>query len=73
MYTGHRTTEVVLKHCFRPGREDFRAALMSAMPKMLSERGEKPAREEMREILEGMNAGNWREDRKRLLKLLEKL
>ncbi len=25
--TGHRTVEVVMKHYFRPGREDFRAAI----------------------------------------------
>lgn len=25
--TGHRTAEVVMKHYFRPGREDFRAAI----------------------------------------------
>jgi hypothetical protein len=33
--TGHRTVEVVMKHYFRPGREDFRAAILRAMPKML--------------------------------------
>ena len=32
--TGHRTAEVVMKHYFRPGREDFRAAILKAMPKM---------------------------------------
>ena len=35
--TGHKTTEVVLKHYFQPGREDFRNALQSAMPKLLTE------------------------------------
>jgi hypothetical protein len=33
--TGHKTTHVVLKHYFRPGQEDFRLALESAMPKLL--------------------------------------
>jgi hypothetical protein len=33
--TGHRTVEVVMKHYFRPGREDFRQAILRAMPKML--------------------------------------
>jgi integrase len=34
--TGHSTVEVVLKHYFRPKREEFRAALATAMPKMLT-------------------------------------
>jgi integrase len=29
--TGHRTAEIVLKHYFQPGREDFRRALQSAI------------------------------------------
>lgn len=33
--TGHRTTDVVLKHYFKPGREDFRKSIEDAMPKML--------------------------------------
>jgi hypothetical protein len=34
--TGHKTTDVVLKHYFRPGQEDFRQALEGAMPKLLT-------------------------------------
>ena len=34
--TGHKTTDVVLKHYFRPGQEDFRVALEGAMPKLLT-------------------------------------
>jgi hypothetical protein len=34
--TGHKTTDVVSKHYFRPGQEDFRAALEGAMPKLLT-------------------------------------
>ncbi len=30
--TGHQTTQVVLKHYFKPGREDFRKAIEGAMP-----------------------------------------
>ena len=37
--TGHRTTEIVLKHYFQPGREDFRRALTAAMPKLMTEAG----------------------------------
>ena len=35
--TGHKTTDIVLKHYFQPGREDFRQALQSVMPKLLTE------------------------------------
>ena len=34
--TGHKTADVVLKHYFRPGQEDFRLALEGAMPKLLT-------------------------------------
>jgi hypothetical protein len=34
--TGHATVEVVLKHYFRPGREQFKAALIGAMPAELT-------------------------------------
>jgi hypothetical protein len=33
---GHRTTDTVLKHYFQPGREEFRRALHSAIPKLLT-------------------------------------
>ena len=38
--TGHKTTDVVLKHYFKPGREDFRKSIEAAMPKMLVGAGE---------------------------------
>jgi hypothetical protein len=34
--TSHATVEVVLKHYFKPGREDFRRALTEKMPAMFS-------------------------------------
>lgn len=34
--TGHATVEIVLKHYFRPDREQFRAALTAAMPGILT-------------------------------------
>jgi hypothetical protein len=33
--TGHKTTDIVLKHHSQPGREAFRSALNAAMPKLL--------------------------------------
>jgi integrase len=36
--TGHATVEVVLKHYFRPDREQFKAALAAAMPNVLTGR-----------------------------------
>ncbi len=34
--TGHATVEVVLKHYFRPDREQFKAALTGALPEVLT-------------------------------------
>ena len=67
--TGHRTTDIVLKHYFQPGREAFRAALHSAMPQLLMN-GQKSPPDQIREIVEGMTAKTWRKDRERILRLL---
>jgi hypothetical protein len=71
--TGHRTTAVVLKHYFRPGREDFRAVLAQAMPKMLGHGSTKTTKEQMMELLQSMTVRTWSADRKRLLELIEAL
>jgi hypothetical protein len=34
--TGHRTTEIVLKHYFKPGREDLRRVLLEKMPRVVT-------------------------------------
>ena len=67
--TGHKTTDIVLKHYFQPGREAFRQALHAAMPKLLTN-GQKSPKEEMREIIEGMKARTLKQDKARLLELL---
>ena len=71
--TGHRTVAVVLKHYFRPGREDFRQALVKAMPKMLGEGSVSSAKEEMLRIIERMTAKSWKRDREKLLALIGRL
>ena len=68
--TGHKTTDIVLKHYFQPGREAFRQALQTAMPKLLTN-GQKAPKDEMREIVEVMTAKTWKRDQKRLLELLK--
>jgi len=40
--TGHATVEVVLKHYFRPDRDQFKALLTDAMPKVLTGKSDKP-------------------------------
>ena len=69
--TGHKTTDIVLKHYFQPGREDFRKALQSAMPKLLTN-GQNSPKDEMKEVLDRMTAKNWKKSKARLLALLEK-
>jgi hypothetical protein len=63
--TRHKTTEIVLKHYFQPGREDFRMALQSAMPNLLIN-GHRTPKEEMREMLNEVKRKALRE---RLLKV----
>jgi len=66
--TGHRTTDIVLKHYFQPGREEFRRALQTAMPKLLTN-GQKTPKEEMLAILDQTTAKTWQRDAKRLREL----
>lgn len=67
--TGHKTAEIVFNHYFKPGREQIRQALQSAMPKLLTN-GQKTPKDEMRSILERMTAKTLDRDKARLLKLL---
>jgi integrase len=68
--TGHRTVEVVVKHYFRPGREDFRSAIMRAMPRMLADGAERSVKEEMLAIVDRMSGKTWKRDSQRLRELL---
>jgi len=69
--TGHQTVNVVLKHYFRPGREDFRQAIESAMPKLLMEsnqatdkaKGPSELLEEALKGLEDATAKTWKKQR----------
>ena len=68
--TGHQTTDIVLKHYFQPGREDFREALHNAMPQLMMN-GQKSQREQIRDIVEGMTAKTLKQDKARVLQLLK--
>jgi integrase len=73
--TGHATVEVVLKHYFRPNREQFKAALVDAMPKVLTGRKArmKPA-EELAAIAAKLAAGTATEgDKEKFRKLAAKV
>ena len=69
--TGHRTGEVVMKHYFRPGREDFRAAILKAMPKMLADGSARSSvKDQVLAILKGMTSETWRRDRTEAIRRL---
>ena len=70
--TGHRTTDIVFKHYFQPGREEFRRALQSAMPKLLTN-GHKTPKEKMLAILDRTKTKTWQKDVKRLRELVTAL
>ena len=71
--TGHRAVAVVLKHYFRPGREDFRQVLTKAMPTMLGESTHVPVKAEMQDILAQTSCKTWRRDAQGLTELLSRL
>jgi len=66
--TGHKTTDIVLKHYFQLGREEFRQTMQSAMLKLLAN-GHKTPKEEMRELFDAVKPKALRE---RLLKVWAK-
>lgn len=70
--TGHKTVDVVLKHYYQPGREEFRRALQSAMPKLLTN-GSKTPKDQMLEILDGTTPKTWKKDTARLRTLVAEL
>jgi hypothetical protein len=77
--TGHKTTDIVLKHYFQPGREAFRSALNAAMPKLLMSGSDaetvKPGVEKQDKailaILERSTAKTWKQDQARVLEMLK--
>ncbi len=67
--TGHTAVGVVREHYFDPGEEEFRRAFEKHMPDMLK-RGAKSRDEQMREIIENVTPKTWKQDKARLLALL---
>jgi len=67
--TGHRTAEIVLKHYFQPGREDFRRTLAGKLPALLGGPSEPVPRSpaEWRSKLTAMQPRTWRKIRDELL------
>jgi integrase len=75
--TGHTTVDIVLRHYFRPSRADFKAALVGALPDVLTGGTEakamKPA-EELKALSEKLAAGTATEkDKARFRKLAAKV
>ena len=72
--TGHATVEIVLKHYFKPGREQFKAALTDAMPDILTGKSSKLIPEDQLMSLIKKIAATGRiaqEDKKRLAMLVK--
>jgi hypothetical protein len=71
--TGHSTADIVLKHYFRPDREQFRAALIDAMPDILTGKTTQlTPEEEMKALAKQIaNGSATPEDLKRMMALLQ--
>lgn len=69
--TGHRTTDIVLKHYFQPGKEDFRRTLAGKLPSLLGDHTQRASDEfsltELRAKLTAMEDSTWRHIRDELL------
>lgn len=70
--TGHKTTDIVLKHYSQPGREAFRQALHTAMPALLTN-GQKSPKDELLELAQAMTAKTWKQTQTRIIELVNKL
>lgn len=70
--TGHKTTDIVLKHYFQPGREAFRHALSAAMPALLTN-GQKSPKDEIVALAKAGNARNAKKTLARIMELVGKL
>jgi integrase len=74
--TGHATVDIVLKHYFRPDREQFRAVLQGALPKVLTGgKSEKKAKKKssadtLADLVAKIQAGTATEKDKKKLRLL---
>jgi len=78
--SGHTTADVVLKHYFRPGREDFKRTLQAAMPTwgaaapadrpLLAAGDGKTARDEALAILDATTVRTWKKDAARVRELV---
>jgi integrase len=69
--TGHQTTDVVLKHYFRPGRDQFKTALQKAMPKLLMKGlTEKTWKAEALEIIRTVTPATLKRDMAQLEKII---
>ena len=72
--TGHTTADTVMTHYFQPGQDAFRETLMKAMPSLLTggqvvvspEERLKRLLDQMKTILDEMNAKNWKTCRDKL-------
>ncbi len=72
--TGHKTTDIVLKHYFQPGREEFRRLIQTNMPALLTNgqsTSTPPPREQALGILAKTTARTWKRDCAKLKNLLE--
>lgn len=67
--TGHRTADIVMKHYFQPGREEFRRTLAAKLPPLLGGQPEPalPTPTELRARLVAMTPETWRAIRDDLL------
>ena len=83
--TGHKTTDVVLKHYFKPGKEELKKTLQLALPNLLPvavtnddteievlpASGPEMDLEHAMDALQGLNSANWKHRKAEALEALQ--
>lgn len=68
--TGHTAVDVVRRHYFKPGRDEFRRQFEKAMPGFLMQ-GAKSREDQLKEIIQTMSAKTLKRDKARMLTILD--
>ena len=80
--TGHQTVDIVLKHYFRPGRQEFQRVVLGSMPRLLTGESEPPANgtgapktpaQSVIDILSAAAPDNWRDAVARAIEALRRI
>ncbi len=68
--TGHKTTDIVLKHYFKPGQQELRDRIQSAMPAVLTESNTISREQHAIQLINRLRNGSTNRDWDELIRVL---